>query len=98
MTDWTSREAAIPAPPRRRDLLVEDLDGQAILADPRSGRLHRLNETALAVWRACDGDTTMRAIAMQLTETYDVDCDTALDYVEQLVARFAEAELLASPL
>jgi hypothetical protein len=94
---WTSRSAAWTAPPRRRDLLENELDGQLILVDPIDGRTHRLNPTALDVWRQCDGGTTTRQIADRQVRRYDVDPDDALDHVEQLVVKLAESNLLEIP-
>ena len=81
--------------PRRRSDVVENvLDLEAILFDPVCGATHRLNETALAVWRQCDGITSTRQIAERLGDDYEVDPETALQHVEQLIVVFAEAGLL----
>ncbi len=88
------RATAILAPCRRADLVEDDLDGEAILSDPRTGGIHRLNETALAVWRRCDGRTATTQIARHLTRRYDVGFEVALDHVEQLLVLFAETGLV----
>ena len=89
-----AREAKIVPPPRRSDVIEEELDGEVVLFDPRSGNTYRLNQTAFAVWRLCDGRASTRRIAERLTQTYEVAFDTALDHVEQLFALFGEARLL----
>jgi PqqD family protein of HPr-rel-A system len=91
---WTNRRASILAPAGRQDVVQETLDGEAVLFDRRTGDMHRLNKTALAVWNRCDGYTTMRRIADQLAEQFEVEFDVALDDVEQLVTLLAEAGLL----
>lgn len=91
---WTVRAGAIAAPRRRADLVEDELDGEAILSDVRTGGIHRLNETALIVWRWCDGRTTTLQIARGLTRQYDVGLEIALDHVEQLLVLFAEAGLV----
>lgn len=90
-------EAKIIPPPRRSDLIEEELDGEVILFDPRNGSTHRLNQTAFAVWRKCDGHRSAQQIAEQLTHAYGVRFDTALDHVEQLVARFGQLKLFDEP-
>ncbi len=90
---WTARDLLIP-PPRRIDLSVEILDGEAILYDPVTAQTHRLSQGALNVWQQCDGNRTTKALAHRQTEIFDIDFETALDHVEQLVALFAEAGLL----
>ena len=90
---WTARGAFLP-PARRNDLVVEILDGEAIFYDPVTGQTHRLSQSALDVWQQCDGRRTTQALAHRQTEICDVEFETALDHVEQLVALFAESELL----
>lgn len=90
---WTSRDVFIP-PRRRKDLLVEILDEEAILYDPATAQTHRLSQSALDVWQQCDSRTTTLDLARRQTEIYDIDQETALDHVEQLVAWFVEAGLL----
>lgn len=94
---WTTREALITVPRRRDDVVMEELDGEAILSDPTDGAAHRLNQTALAVWAKLDGSTTTRQIAENLTQTYEVEFEDALDHVEELLVLFAELKLLESP-
>jgi PqqD family protein of HPr-rel-A system len=84
-----------PVPCRRATVTEDILDREAILFNPVSGATHRLNETALAVWRQCDGRTGTRAMAERLADEYEVDSRTALEHIEQLVVVFAEAGLLA---
>lgn len=93
-TRWASWDAAVVTPARRNELMEEPFELESLLVDPRSGQTVRLNETATRVWRLCDGRTTTRAIAEQLTSQYDVSLDDALDCVDQLVLRFADAHLL----
>ncbi len=90
---WAT-EATIVPPPRRSDVVAEELDGEVVLFDPRSGNTYRLNQTALAVWRKCDGRATIREIAELLTQAYDVEFETALEHVEQLVLLFGQSHLL----
>ncbi len=94
---WTARLAAIVAPRRRTDLVEEGLNNEAILSDPCTGHIHWLNKTAVAVWHLCDGEATTRQIAGRMAEAWDVDTEDALDYVDQLVARFAEMQIAEPP-
>lgn len=92
---WTSREAAIVAPPRRRDLVVHEHDGELIVSLPVEGGTFQLNRTAAAVWMQCDGRRTMRAIAGELAGAHeDAAFDDVLNDVEELVVWFAESGLL----
>ena len=91
---WTSRQVAVFPPPRRFDIVEEELDDEAILVDTRRGHTHRLNRTAWRVWRLCDSHHSTRQIAKQLNHAYHVDFEAALDCVNQLIVMLAELELL----
>ena len=64
-------------PRRRSDLVVHDLDGEAVLYDPRANLTHRLNGSGLFIWRHCDGSHTADGIVTALTQTYDVAPEVA---------------------
>ena len=51
---------------RSADLVVEELDGEVLVYDLRSHDAHRLNATAATVWRHCDGENSIEAIAALL--------------------------------
>lgn len=91
---WTQPDSTTVTPCRNSNIGAEWLDDEAILIDPRTGQIHRLNKTAAAVWSSCDGHTTARQIAAQMTELYDVEYEYALDYTYQLISMFAESNLL----
>lgn len=92
-TPWTSRHARINAPRRREDVTIESIGEDRIVSDPSSGATHHLNATAAMVWQWCDGNTMTRAMARRLTRHFDVDFETALDHVDQLIATFALSNL-----
>lgn len=84
-----------PVIPLRRATVVQNvLDLEAVLFDPANGATHRLNETALAVWNQCNGTTSTQQMADRLCDDFDVDPETALQHVEQLIVVFAEVGLL----
>ena len=91
-TRWTTQDWIVPPAPRT-DIHPESMDGEALMLDPRNGAIHRLNDTALEVWRRCDGRSTTQEIAQDLTQLFDTEHDTILDHVEQLVAAFAQRQL-----
>lgn len=81
---------------RRNDLVFEELDGEAVLYDPRSGAVHRFNATTLLVWNACDGSHTTRDIAHALTEEGSIDWDDAGAVVERVITELKRQDLLQS--
>ena len=94
MTHWTSRDAAIVAPPRRRDIVIHEHGDEVVVSLPVEGSTFHLNGTAAFVWEQCDGRRTTRDIATALSDDYDVTFDDALNDVEELVVWLAESCLL----
>lgn len=92
-TRWTDGVAPI-VPASRFDVRVEVVGDEAVVYDGKSTNTFHFNPPALSVWRQCDGKTTTEEMAQRQTACFDVDEKTALDHVEQLVAKFAEAGLL----
>lgn len=60
---------------RRDDLLVEDIIDEILIYDLRSQQAHCLNATAAAIWRACDGQTTVAALAAAASAAIGAPCD-----------------------
>jgi hypothetical protein len=95
-SDWIGRNATIITPRQGLRIVEERLEDEAVLIDPHSGRAHHLNATAASVWHSCDGRTTTRQIAEGMSQVYEVGFEDALDYVDELMALFAESHLLES--
>ena len=92
--DHWARHMRVRTPRRRLDVREQMLDAEAVLFDAASGRMHRMNATALAIWRLCDGERTTEDAARILADHYDVDACAALDDVEQTLVQFAGAGLI----
>lgn len=59
---------------RRSDgLLAEELDGELVVLDQRTGALHVLNAPAALVWRCCDGADELGELAAGLAEATGAD-------------------------
>lgn len=93
-THWTSRNATIVVPSRRQDIVVNEHNDEVVISLPEDGSTYHLNPTAVSVWERCDGCSTTREIAQQLTDTYDIAFDKALNDVEELVLWLFESTLL----
>ena len=81
-------------PIRSKDLTVHEFDDEALIYDPKTGDTHRLNETALFIWRRCDGVTDPVQIGQALTEAYDVSAADALDQVRRMIVEFDKLGLI----
>lgn len=89
----TEMPTATQRPLRRADVRVQELDGEALIFDPVSADTHRLNETALFIWRECNARRDASSIAKRLTEVYDVSYDNSLEYVTHTLGVFRERGL-----
>lgn len=81
-------------PQSRRDVVVYELDDEALLFDPETMSTHRLNETALCIWHWCDGTTDVEGLAAQLKARFDVANDEAREHVLNVVGRFRQLSLI----
>jgi PqqD family protein of HPr-rel-A system len=83
-------------PLRREDLVFEEVDGEAVLYDPRCGAVHRFDALSLLVWKACDGSHSVADITHEVIAAYEVEANEAFDDIEQLIAELCTRGLLAN--
>jgi hypothetical protein len=81
-------------PARRDDVMEYPVDAEAVLFDPTSRNMYVLNESALSVWRMCDGRTTVHEMAGSHMNVHAVDVRTARDDIDRLLGSFAAVNLL----
>jgi coenzyme PQQ biosynthesis protein PqqD len=73
---------------------LEVLDGEALLFDPANRRLVHCNQTAVLVWRLCDGERSVQEIIALLAEAYpEAVAEMAAD-VQRVLAQFQEAHAI----
>jgi hypothetical protein len=74
-----------------------ELDGEIVVYDAAHEQLHRLNATAAAVWRACDGATRVDEVAREVSEEYAGADDRIQHDVRTVVRELLGAALLELP-
>ncbi len=79
--------------PKRLDALSRELLDELLVYDGRTHRGHCLNRTAAAVWRLCDGETTIPGMIRTLQSQVDPGMDEQI--VRLALARLKKAGLLA---
>ena len=79
--------------PKRLDALSRELLDELLVYDGRTHRGHCLNRTAAAVWRLCDGETTIPGMIRTLQAQVDPGMDEQI--VRLALARLKKAGLLA---
>lgn len=89
-TDETIGAGSVPR--RRLDSRVRTMRGKTLVAGARQAL--ELDETATFIWRRLDGTATVGQIAEALAAEYDVDAETALADVIELVSDLVECEVV----
>jgi Coenzyme PQQ synthesis protein D (PqqD) len=84
-----------PARPRQREgLRTRLLAGEVVILDRRCERIHRLNETAAAIWARCDGRHAVVQIARALAAAFEVDAARAETDVAATIEKLTALGLL----
>jgi pyrroloquinoline quinone biosynthesis protein D len=69
-----SATTSLSSRPRRRAGLQLRVSGdEAALLDPTSDAVHVLNDTALALWELCDGETSVEEMVVAAVGLFDAD-------------------------
>lgn len=68
---------------------------QVAVFDPISGRLLRLNDSAMALWELCDGWTTAAEMAEALSELTGLTDDESLREVTQTLEMLLDQQLIS---
>ncbi len=66
-------------PLARQGLLVEELDGEAVLYDLAANAVHYLNQTGYFLWQRCDGRQGSAALARELDRAFEGSDDPLAD-------------------
>jgi Coenzyme PQQ synthesis protein D (PqqD) len=83
-------------PLRNKAVLWRELDGEAILLDPKQGCSYNLNQVGTLVWRMLDGQHTTADIVEAICEAYEVEPELALQDLELLLGDLRSNNLLSS--
>jgi PqqD family protein of HPr-rel-A system len=81
-------------PKARADLAVEDIEGEALIYDERTGDLHHLNPTATIVFSLCDGTATVKEMSGDVSAAFQMPADQVEREIRALIRDFRKAGLL----
>lgn len=81
-------------PRRRARVSTAELDGEAVLYNEDTGRIHSLDRIATLVWSCFDGAASVRAIAHELAGAFEVDLVVVETDVLTLVRRLGAEGLI----
>ena len=89
-----SSPATGSGPTPRQGLRVQEVGDELVILDRRQGKVHQLNHTAGFVWRRCDGNSAVEAIASEVARVFQVDGEQASRDTRDLVAKLTDLGLL----
>ncbi len=81
-------------PMRRDDVWLRRAGRENAAYDPRTGSVHILNETALAIWELCDGTTQPEEMVGAICELCGMHPDVVVEDVSRILAEFELANLI----
>ena len=77
----------------RPDLAIENAYGELIVLDKAAGQVHQLNSSASFVWTCLSEGLAIDEIALELSEAFDIEPETALSDVRRTIEQFEELAL-----
>ena len=79
---------------KSRDVVCKDMDGKSVLLDLKSGGYYTLNEMGSFVWSLLEGKATPARIAQAVTESYEIDPETAEKDISDLISSLRKEGLV----
>ncbi len=83
---------------RTQGVVVQETPGEILVYDTEAARAHSLNETAAAVWTACDGTKSVAEIAAALSASAGTDPGQGEAVVWLALEQLQENDLMQSSL
>lgn len=81
-------------PLRRSGVWLHQAQGENVMYDPDSGAVHLLNDTALAIWDLCDGETLPQEMIDAICTLCSMHPDVVTEDVERVLTEFDRVGLL----
>jgi coenzyme PQQ synthesis protein D (PqqD) len=84
-------------PKVRSDLSVVEIEGEAVIYDEQTDKIHYLNRTATIVFNLCDGLSTIPQFSGEIAESFSLTPGEVERQVRSLIRNFREAGFLEGP-
>jgi hypothetical protein len=78
----------------RANLSTRVIEGEVVILDKQTGRIHQLNSTASFVWTRLG--TPLAAIVSEMVREFEVEVETARADVAQVAAELVRLELVST--
>lgn len=82
-------------PVRNEEIVWRNLEGEAVLLNPNSGKYYGLNEVGCSFWEKVDGKNSLETIIDLLLEEYDVEKQTLQQDINELVRDLEERKIIS---
>lgn len=82
-------------PRRNAHVVWREVEDEIYVCSPDGETMHTLNSVAADIWRAIDGQNTVRDIAELLVAAYEVDPDTLWDDLNEYLDKLYENNLIS---
>ena len=89
-----SRSLSDQRPARAPLIWVRKTRGETLVYNPVTGGTHLLNETALAIWDLCDGETSPDEMVEAICELCGMHPDVVTEDVDRILGQFERAGLV----
>ena len=84
-------------PVRRPDVVVREIEGETLVLDSLSGKVHQFNTAAGFIWACCDGTSSIVDITRRLAAQHSSQAVTLELDVANTIGKFQELGLLMAP-
>lgn len=81
-------------PVRNPDVWLRKAKDETAIYDPATGSVYVLNETALAIWELCDGQTTVEEMVTAVCDFCGMHREIVIEDVDRILTEFGAAALL----
>ena len=79
---------------KRTDLLVEEIEDEVVIYDPRTHYVHHLNPMASIIWELFDVSVSPQEIAKEIVDALKTDSSTVEKDVQETLKHLQEKGLL----
>jgi PqqD family protein of HPr-rel-A system len=81
-------------PVRRKDVWLRNTKDEIAVYNPATGDVYLLNETALAIWDLCDGETKPEEMMTAICDVTGLPPEVVAEDVERIILEFDTAALI----
>ena len=79
---------------KRTDLLVEEIEDEVVIYDPRTHRVHHLNPMASIIWELFEVCSSPKEIAKEIVDVLKTDSSTVEKDVQETLKQLQKKRLL----